>query len=74
MAVGETLAQAVEHELQVLSMSAARFVITFRRTPDPPGSSRWTGPWCTPLVESVNFFHLEPGRGATPAGEDRLRR
>ena len=37
MAVGETLAQAVERELQALSMSAARFVIAFRRTPDPAG-------------------------------------
>jgi DNA repair protein RecN (Recombination protein N) len=36
-AVGAALAQAVEEGLRELSMGAARFVIAFRRTPDPAG-------------------------------------
>jgi DNA repair protein RecN (Recombination protein N) len=70
MAVGETLAQAVERELQALSMSAARFVITFRRTPDPAGFITVDGVpvQLTPVgIESVEFlFNSNPGEEPRP--------
>jgi DNA repair protein RecN (Recombination protein N) len=70
LAVGETLAQAVEHELQALSMSAARFVITFRRTPDPAGFVTADGVpvQLTPVgIESVEFlFNSNPGEEPRP--------
>jgi DNA repair protein RecN (Recombination protein N) len=70
MAVGERLAQAVEHELQALSMSAARFVITFRRTPDPAGFITVDGApvQLTPVgIESVEFlFNSNPGEEPRP--------
>jgi len=70
LAVGETLAQAVEHELQALSMSAARFVITFRRTPDPAGFITVDGApvQLTPVgIESVEFlFNSNPGEEPRP--------
>jgi DNA repair protein RecN (Recombination protein N) len=70
LAVGETLAQAVEHELQALSMSAARFVITFRRTPDPAGFITVDGApvQLTPAgIESVEFlFNSNPGEEPRP--------
>jgi DNA repair protein RecN (Recombination protein N) len=70
MAVGETLAQAVERELQALSMSAARFVIAFRRTPDPAGFITMDGApvQLTPVgIESVEFlFTSNPGEEPRP--------
>jgi len=70
LAVGETLAQAVERELQALSMSAARFVITFRRTPDPAGFITVDGVpvQLTPVgIESVEFlFNSNPGEEPRP--------
>jgi DNA repair protein RecN (Recombination protein N) len=70
MAVGETLAQAVERELHALSMSAARFVITFRRTPDPAGFITVDGAsvQLTPVgIESVEFlFTSNPGEEPRP--------
>jgi len=70
LAVGETLAQAVERELQALSMSAARFVITFRRTPDPAGFITVDGApvQLTPVgIESVEFlFNSNPGEEPRP--------
>ncbi|MGH8066035.1 MAG: DNA repair protein RecN [Candidatus Entotheonellia bacterium] len=70
MAVGETLAQAVERELHALSMSAARFVITFRRTPDPAGFITMDGApvQLTPVgIESVEFlFTSNPGEEPRP--------
>jgi DNA repair protein RecN (Recombination protein N) len=59
MAVGATLAQAVERELHELSMSAARFVITFRQTPDPAGFITVDGApvQLTPAgIENVEFL------------------
>jgi DNA repair protein RecN (Recombination protein N) len=59
MAVGGTLAQAVERELHELSMSAARFVITFRQTPDPAGFITVDGApvQLTPAgIENVEFL------------------
>jgi DNA repair protein RecN (Recombination protein N) len=59
MAVGGTLAQAVERELHELSMSAARFVITFRQTPDPAGFITVDGAsvQLTPVgIEHVEFL------------------
>jgi DNA repair protein RecN (Recombination protein N) len=68
--VGETLAHAVEHELQALSMSAARFLIAFRRTPDPAGFITLEG---APVqlgpvgIESVEFlFTSNPGEEPRP--------
>lgn len=70
LAVGETLAQAVERELQALSMSAARFVITFHRTPDPAGFITVDGApvQLTPVgIESVEFlFNSNPGEEPRP--------
>ena len=63
LAVGETLAQAV-------SMSAARFVITFHRTPDPAGFITVDGApvQLTPVgIESVEFlFNSNPGEEPRP--------
>jgi DNA repair protein RecN (Recombination protein N) len=59
MAVGGTLAQAVERELHELSMSAARFVIIFRHTPDPAGFITVDGApvQLTPAgIENVEFL------------------
>ena len=59
MAVGETLAEAVECELHELSMSGARFVITFHRTPDAAGFIMVDGAsvQLTPVgIESVEFL------------------
>jgi DNA repair protein RecN (Recombination protein N) len=59
MAVGGTLAQAVERELHELSMSAARFVIIFRQTPDPAGFITVDGApvQLTPAgIENVEFL------------------
>jgi len=65
VAVGATLAEAVERELQALSMSAARFVISFHRTPDPAGFITVDGApvQLTPAgIESVEFlFTSNPG-------------
>jgi DNA repair protein RecN (Recombination protein N) len=70
IAVGEALAQAVERELQALSMSAARFVITFRRTPDAAGFITMDGApvQLTPVgIESVEFlFTSNPGEEPRP--------
>jgi DNA repair protein RecN (Recombination protein N) len=70
LAVGETLAQAVEHELQALSMSAARFLVTFRRTPDSGGFITLDGEpvQLTPVgIESVEFlFNSNPGEEPRP--------
>jgi DNA repair protein RecN (Recombination protein N) len=70
VAVGETLSQAVERELQALSMSAARFVITFRRTPDPTGFITVDGApvQLTPVgIETVEFlFNSNPGEEPRP--------
>jgi DNA repair protein RecN (Recombination protein N) len=70
LAVGATLAQAVERELHALSMSAARFVITFRRTPDPAGFISVEGApvQLTPAgIESVEFlFTSNPGEEPRP--------
>jgi DNA repair protein RecN (Recombination protein N) len=70
MAVGATLEQAVEAELQALSMSAARFVITFRRAPDAAGFIAVAG---TPVqltpagIETVEFlFTSNPGEEPRP--------
>ena len=59
VAVGSTLAEAVERELQALSMSAARFVVNFHRTPDPAGFIIADGVplQLTPVgIESVEFL------------------
>jgi DNA repair protein RecN (Recombination protein N) len=70
MAVGATLAEAVERELHALSMSAARFVISFRRTPDPAGFISVEGApvQLTPAgIESVEFlFTSNPGEEPRP--------
>jgi DNA repair protein RecN (Recombination protein N) len=70
LAVGETLAQAVERELQALSMSAARFVIAFRRLPDAAGFISVDGEavQLTPVgLESVEFlFNSNPGEEPRP--------
>jgi DNA repair protein RecN (Recombination protein N) len=70
VAVGATLAEAVEHELQALSMSAARFVISFHRTPDPAGFITVDGApvQLTPAgIESVEFlFTSNPGEEPRP--------
>jgi DNA repair protein RecN (Recombination protein N) len=70
LAVGETLAQAVERELQALSMSAARFVIAFRRSPDPAGFISVDGEavQLTPVgLENVEFlFNSNPGEEPRP--------
>jgi DNA repair protein RecN (Recombination protein N) len=58
-AVGTALAEAVERELHELGMGAARFVIAFRRTPDPAGFIQFDG---TPVhltptgIETVEFL------------------
>jgi DNA repair protein RecN (Recombination protein N) len=70
VAVGTTLAEAVERELQALSMSAARFVISFHRTPDPAGFISVDGVpvQLTPAgIESVEFlFTSNPGEEPRP--------
>jgi DNA repair protein RecN (Recombination protein N) len=70
LAVGATLAQEVERELHALSMSAARFVITFRRTSDPAGfiSVEGVPVQLTPAgIESVEFlFSSNPGEEPRP--------
>jgi DNA repair protein RecN (Recombination protein N) len=70
VAVGATLAEAVERELQALSMSAARFVISFHRTPDPAGFITVDGApvQLTPAgIESVEFlFTSNPGEEPRP--------
>jgi DNA repair protein RecN (Recombination protein N) len=70
VAVAATLAAAVEHELQALSMSAARFVIRFHRTPDPTGFITLDGTalQLTPVgLESVEFlFTSNPGEEPRP--------
>jgi len=70
VAVGATLAEAVERELQALSMSAARFVIVFHRTPDPAGFITVDGApvQLTPAgIESVEFlFTSNPGEEPRP--------
>ena len=70
VAVGTTLAEAVERELQALSMSAARFVIGFHRTPDPAGFITVDGApvQLTPAgIESVEFlFTSNPGEEPRP--------
>ncbi|HSF30092.1 MAG TPA: DNA repair protein RecN [Candidatus Tectomicrobia bacterium] len=70
MAAGVTLAEAVERELHALSMSAARFVISFRRTPDPAGFIVLDGApvQLTPAgIESVEFlFTSNPGEEPRP--------
>jgi DNA repair protein RecN (Recombination protein N) len=70
MAVGATLAAAVERELQALSMSAARFVISFHRMPDPAGFISIDGVpvQLTPAgIESVEFlFTSNPGEEPRP--------
>jgi DNA repair protein RecN (Recombination protein N) len=70
VAVGATLAAAVERELQALSMSAARFVISFHRTPDPAGFITVDGApvQLTPAgIESVEFlFTSNPGEEPRP--------
>jgi DNA repair protein RecN (Recombination protein N) len=69
-AAAATLEQAVEGELQALSMAAARFVIAFRRTPDPTGFIALEG---TPVqltpsgIEAVDFlFTSNPGEEPRP--------
>jgi DNA repair protein RecN (Recombination protein N) len=70
LAVGARLEQAVERELHELSMGAARFVIAFRRTPDPSGFiSVEEGPvQLTPAgIEGVEFlFTSNPGEEPRP--------
>jgi DNA repair protein RecN (Recombination protein N) len=70
VAVGATLAEAVERELQALSISAARFVISFHRTPDPAGFITVDGApvQLTPAgIESVEFlFTSNPGEEPRP--------
>jgi DNA repair protein RecN (Recombination protein N) len=70
MAVGATLEQAVEGELQALSMSGARFVIAFHRTPDPTGfiAVDESPIALTPTgIESVEFlFTSNPGEEPRP--------
>lgn len=70
VAVATTLAEAVERELQDLSMSAARFVIRFHRTPDPAGFVTIDGApvQLTPVgIESVEFlFTSNPGEEPRP--------
>ena len=70
VAVATTLAEAVERELQALSMSAARFVIRFHRTPDPTGFITFDGApvQLTPTgIESVEFlFTSNPGEEPRP--------
>ena len=69
MAVGTTLAAAVERELQALSMSAARFVITFHRTPIRRIHHGGRGSvQLTPVgIESVEFlFTSNPGEEPRP--------
>jgi DNA repair protein RecN (Recombination protein N) len=70
LAVGATLEQAVERELHELSMGAARFVITFRRLPDPTGfiALEGTPVQLTPTgIESVEFlFTPNPGEEPRP--------
>ena len=70
VAVGASLAQAVERELRELSMGAARFVIAFHRTSDPAGFIAVEG---TPVqlmptgIESVEFlFTSNPGEEPRP--------
>jgi DNA repair protein RecN (Recombination protein N) len=70
VAVGTTLAEAVERELQALSMSAARFVVGFHRTPDAAGFITVDGApvQLTPVgIESVEFlFTSNPGEEPRP--------
>jgi DNA repair protein RecN (Recombination protein N) len=70
MAVGTTLAEAVERELHALSMGAARFVIGFQRIPDPAGFITADGApvQLTPAgIESVEFlFTSNPGEEPRP--------
>ena len=69
-AVGTTLAEAVERELQALSMSAAHFVISFHRTSDPAGFITVDGVpvQLTPAgIESVEFLLTSnPGEEPRP--------
>jgi DNA repair protein RecN (Recombination protein N) len=69
-AVGTTLAKAVERELQALSMSAARFVISFHRLPDPAGFITVDGgpvQLAPAGIESVEFlFTSNPGEEPRP--------
>lgn len=70
MAVGQTLEQAVETELQALSMSGARFVIAFQRRPDPAGFIRRDEAPVALMptgIESVEFlFTSNPGEEPRP--------
>jgi DNA repair protein RecN (Recombination protein N) len=70
MAVGASLEQAVERELHELSMEAARFVIAFRRTPDPAGFIAVEGAPVQLMptgIESVEFlFTSNPGEEPRP--------
>jgi len=69
-AVGTGLEQAVERELHELGMSAARFLIAFRRTPDPDGfiAVGDTPVHLTPTgIEAVEFlFTSNPGEEPRP--------
>jgi DNA repair protein RecN (Recombination protein N) len=70
VAAGTTLAEAIERELQALSMSTARFVISFHRTPDPAGFITVDGApvQLTPAgIESIEFlFTSNPGEEPRP--------
>jgi DNA repair protein RecN (Recombination protein N) len=70
MAVGASLERAVERELHELSMGAARFVIAFRRTPDPAGFIAVEGASVQLMptgIESVEFlFTSNPGEEPRP--------
>jgi DNA repair protein RecN (Recombination protein N) len=70
LAAASTLEQAVEDELHALSMGAARFVIAFRRTPDPAGfiTIEDTPVQLTPAgLETVEFlFNSNPGEEPRP--------
>jgi DNA repair protein RecN (Recombination protein N) len=70
LATAGTLEQAVERELHELNMGAARFVIAFRRTPDPAGfiSIDETPVQLTPVgIETVEFlFTSNPGEEPRP--------
>jgi DNA repair protein RecN (Recombination protein N) len=70
MAVGAALEHAVEGELQALSMSGARFLIAFRRMPDPTGfiTVEETPLALTPTgIEAVEFlFTSNPGEEPRP--------
>jgi DNA repair protein RecN (Recombination protein N) len=70
MAVGASLEQAVERALHELSMEAARFMIAFRRTPDPAGFIAVEGAPVQLMptgIESVEFlFTSNPGEEPRP--------